>query len=60
MKFEEISIDEIKMSRTAVTDEGEVKEGDHFVLSLCREGKEVGSILGIITPMGIKLLNSDT
>ena len=59
MEFKEITIDEIKMRRTAFTDEGG-QDGDHFLLSLCRDGKEVGSILGIITPMGIELLNSDT
>jgi len=57
MRFKEKIIDQIKMERTALTSN---EEGNYFLLRLYRDGKELGSILGIITPEEIKLLSYDT
>ena len=52
MKFEEITIDEVRASTIALSDKkGNPVEGG-FAVSFYRDGKEVGSLLGTMIPYG--------
>ena len=51
MKLEEITIDEIRASTIALFDQQNNPVEGGFVVSLYRDGKEVGSVVGKMVPM---------
>ena len=51
VKFEEITIEEVRAGTTALSDQSNNPIEGGFKVSFYREGKKVGSIIGIMTPM---------
>ena len=51
MKFDEITIDEIGASTTALFDQQNNPLGDALIVFLYRDGKEVGSVIGRMKPI---------
>ena len=52
VKFDGITIDEVRAGTTALFDQENNPVEGGFVVSLYRDGKEVGSVVGQMIPMG--------